>query len=348
MAMSMIIHKDQESTSALSQESMRDLPDTAPLLAASQESSQYALITNAFEEDLQKSRVYQRSLNQPNRFSNTSSVQISLSWSMLSGLSLSCISNIGVQALPIFEKDLQNGEIYNFGDVRSNHSQEGSTNSNQNTLANHSQSFNVELSRQKQNRVNYDSSRTAARPMAHYVHESTPLSQPFVDAVPQRVVGISFKRRPVAKRPKPELPRSKEETIQLVYDILSKNKDDRLPPGAKKQVQKETISTPKLLFSGYKFDTVDNTAPLQLSKSNTVMEQTDESVRQYSGRKTDAEDSYELSRPPSHSSTSLAVGLKNEKSHPSDFEDVKEEIKSLLDEIRQPYVVGPESDGDPL
>jgi hypothetical protein len=115
MAMSTISHRNHDSASILSEETVQRSSDAASSSTLSQESTQYTLIEHAFEEDLQKSSVYQRSTSQDPRFSIASSAQVSLSWSMLSGLSLSNISNIAVQSLPIFEKDLENSELYSFG-----------------------------------------------------------------------------------------------------------------------------------------------------------------------------------------------------------------------------------------
>jgi len=69
-----------------------------------------------FENDLQTSWVYKRAKAHATRpFSIASSTQLTQSWSVLSSLSLSQISNIAVQALPIFESDLHNSNLYSFG-----------------------------------------------------------------------------------------------------------------------------------------------------------------------------------------------------------------------------------------
>ena len=82
----------------------------------------------AFEEDLSKSWVYQRSLIRgPRTFSIATSkrlTQVTQSWSILSGISLSQISNIAVQSLPIFQDDLKDNHLYAFGDV--DHADHGS------------------------------------------------------------------------------------------------------------------------------------------------------------------------------------------------------------------------------
>ncbi len=85
----------------------------------------------AFEEDLSKSWVYQRSLIRgPRTFSIATSkrlTQITQSWSILSRISLSQISNIAVQSLPIFQDDLKDNHLYAFGDVEyADHADHGS------------------------------------------------------------------------------------------------------------------------------------------------------------------------------------------------------------------------------
>ena len=77
----------------------------------------------AFEEVLQNSWVYKRSdgRSDSGAFSVISSAGRTASWSMLSGLSLSDnVSIIAVQALPVYAHDLNNAEIYQFGEF--NHS----------------------------------------------------------------------------------------------------------------------------------------------------------------------------------------------------------------------------------
>jgi hypothetical protein len=73
----------------------------------------------AFEEELSHSWVYKRSTGRTDdgAFSTISSAGRTASWSMLSGLSLADnISIIAVQALPIYEQDLSNSNLYSFGD----------------------------------------------------------------------------------------------------------------------------------------------------------------------------------------------------------------------------------------
>ena len=71
----------------------------------------------AFEEELSKSWVYKRADNQDEGgFSVISSAGRTASWSMLSGLSMSDISNISILALPVYAEDIANREQYKFGD----------------------------------------------------------------------------------------------------------------------------------------------------------------------------------------------------------------------------------------
>jgi hypothetical protein len=78
-----------------------------------------------FEKVLQRSWAYQRATTRGHHtFSPASSTQLTQSWSILSGFSLSQISNIGVQKLPIYENDLQNSENYSFLEVQPRSSEE--------------------------------------------------------------------------------------------------------------------------------------------------------------------------------------------------------------------------------
>ncbi|MCJ1247822.1 hypothetical protein MMC30_005037 [Trapelia coarctata] len=71
----------------------------------------------AFEEELNQSWVYKRSLGDDDgSLSVISAAGRTASWSMLSGLSLSDISNLSVLALPIYAEDIVNRERYQFGD----------------------------------------------------------------------------------------------------------------------------------------------------------------------------------------------------------------------------------------
>ncbi|KAG4437681.1 hypothetical protein IFR05_006843 [Cadophora sp. M221] len=97
--------------SILSQETVRDATVTA-----STNPTIHPALGYAFDEDLQSSWAYRRAKADATRpFSIASSTQLTQSWSILSGLSLSRISNIAVQALPIFETDIHNSNLYSFG-----------------------------------------------------------------------------------------------------------------------------------------------------------------------------------------------------------------------------------------
>jgi hypothetical protein len=71
-----------------------------------------------FEEELNGSWVYQRAARQMDGSSSViSSAGRTASWSMLTGLSLSDISNLAVLALPVYAEDISNKELYQFGQV---------------------------------------------------------------------------------------------------------------------------------------------------------------------------------------------------------------------------------------
>ena len=71
-----------------------------------------------FEEELNGSWVYQRASRQMDGSSSIiSSAGRTASWSMLTGLSLSDISNLAVLALPVYAEDISNRELYQFGQV---------------------------------------------------------------------------------------------------------------------------------------------------------------------------------------------------------------------------------------
>jgi hypothetical protein len=85
----------------------------------------------AFEEELSHSWVYKRSAvrSDDGAFSANSSAGRTASWSMLSGLSLADnISIIAVQALPIYEQDLSNSNLYSFGDFTGTRIDSGNVN----------------------------------------------------------------------------------------------------------------------------------------------------------------------------------------------------------------------------
>ncbi|KAL5597162.1 hypothetical protein FOBRF1_010955 [Fusarium oxysporum] len=72
----------------------------------------------AFEEVLMGSRAYRLAgKDNYDGFSIISSAGRTASWSMLSGLSLSEISHIGIQAIPIYASDITNKEHYDFSPI---------------------------------------------------------------------------------------------------------------------------------------------------------------------------------------------------------------------------------------
>ena len=71
-----------------------------------------------FEEELNGTWVYQRAARKIDGSSSIiSSAGRTASWSMLTGLSLSDISNIAVLALPIYAEEISNRELYQFGEI---------------------------------------------------------------------------------------------------------------------------------------------------------------------------------------------------------------------------------------
>lgn len=117
LAVSMPDSRSSKSTSISSQSTVRGArPIRISLNSDNTAYQPFSAFT--FEKDLDGSRVYQRAgVRGPETFSIATSTQLTQSWSMLSGLSLSEISNIAVQKLPIYEKDLKNSDLYFFGDV---------------------------------------------------------------------------------------------------------------------------------------------------------------------------------------------------------------------------------------
>lgn len=94
-----------------------------PLIRSSEDNASVANGANikrdgrgfAFEELLMNSRAYRKAAgDNTDAFSIVSSAGRTASWSVLSGLSLSEISNIGILALPIFAVDISNSNIYDF------------------------------------------------------------------------------------------------------------------------------------------------------------------------------------------------------------------------------------------
>lgn len=69
----------------------------------------------AFEELLMNSRAYRNAArNNTDAFSVATSAGRTATWSMLSGISLSEMSNIAILALPVYEVDLNDKNVYNF------------------------------------------------------------------------------------------------------------------------------------------------------------------------------------------------------------------------------------------
>ncbi|KAI1276262.1 Rho GTPase activation protein [Xylaria sp. FL0933] len=70
---------------------------------------------STFEKFLVNSRAYRKASHfSSDAFSAISSARLTGSWSVLSGLSLSEISHIGILAIPIYASDLSNKEAYDF------------------------------------------------------------------------------------------------------------------------------------------------------------------------------------------------------------------------------------------
>jgi hypothetical protein len=114
------------STSSIhSQSTIHSLRRTKDRSSSSEHSTHSHFSPFTFEKVLQRSWAYQRAATRgPRTFSLASSTQLTQSWSILSGFSLSQVSNIGVQKLPIYENDLQNSEHYSFPEVQPRSSEE--------------------------------------------------------------------------------------------------------------------------------------------------------------------------------------------------------------------------------
>ncbi|KAF5010818.1 hypothetical protein FDECE_3027 [Fusarium decemcellulare] len=112
----------QDTTDArLNQMSIVDTPDEAspPEAISSPTNKQPEWQRNpygfAFEEILLSSRAYRvAARDNSDAFSIITSAGRTASWSMLSGLSLSEVSHIGIQAIPIYATDIANKEHYDF------------------------------------------------------------------------------------------------------------------------------------------------------------------------------------------------------------------------------------------
>jgi len=116
---SLEVRQDQEAASACGQDTAAGPDDDSPEFYPLDGPKGHPAF--AFEEDLSNSWVYQRSLVRgPRTFSIATSkrlTQVTQSWSVLSGTSLSQISNIAIQSLPIFRDDLKDNHLYDFGNV---------------------------------------------------------------------------------------------------------------------------------------------------------------------------------------------------------------------------------------
>jgi hypothetical protein len=351
MAMSSSIHQDQDLASIISQETIRGPPAATYDLASSQESGQYTPVQHAFEEDLEQSWVYQRSKARDVRFSVTSSAQLSLSWSMLSGLSLSNISNIAVQSLPIFEKDLQNSQVYNFGRTVFKTTEGESTIPTEDRATRTTKSINMELWEHSDFCVNYgnhsdsgpdctDACRIykAALPTALSNSNQSARSIPFLRRKPVAQQKLQQPEGEQLFQPSPK-PAKDLDASSIWYwpappsaidfpslpssHVLQKN--GRIPLSARKHVQKTSISTPKLVSSSYKHGIVENTAPLQPSKLAVELGLREESVGQ-------TDDRPELTQRDSIS----MLEVSHESTSHGHFEDVNEEIHNLLEEMKLP------------
>lgn len=126
IARSAITCRDDVSTSVLSQQTIRVGANPASILDCT-DGSKYIPVRHAFEEDLRLSWVYQRAARDPRPLSFATSTQLTQSWSVFSGVSLSAISNIAVYALPIYESDLQNSILYRFGGKKEANAKERET-----------------------------------------------------------------------------------------------------------------------------------------------------------------------------------------------------------------------------
>ncbi|KAJ3549850.1 hypothetical protein NM208_g282 [Fusarium decemcellulare] len=90
-------------------------PEAIPSSANKQPEWQRNPYGFAFEEILMSSRAYRvAARDNSDAFSIITSAGRTASWSMLSGLSLSEVSHIGIQAIPIYAADIANKEHYDF------------------------------------------------------------------------------------------------------------------------------------------------------------------------------------------------------------------------------------------
>lgn len=116
--MSITSHQAHEGASVVTQSTIRETKITTLNSYSPESTTEHLPVTFTFEADLRNSWVYQRSHTRgPRTFSLATSTQLTQSWSFFSGLSLSKISNLAVQALPIYSQDLLNSDHYVFGEV---------------------------------------------------------------------------------------------------------------------------------------------------------------------------------------------------------------------------------------
>lgn len=78
--------------------------------------TQASAIKFTFDQDLQASRVYNRSIGRQSMTSLISTALYTTALSLFSNLSLSQVSNISFYALPVYSNDLSNSDCYIFGE----------------------------------------------------------------------------------------------------------------------------------------------------------------------------------------------------------------------------------------
>jgi len=115
IACSTVTRRDNDSMSVITQQTFRGRGSLDLFSNGKVGISEHFPVRHAFEEDLQHSWVYRRAVGRGSRaLSIATSTQLTQSWSILSGLSLSAISNLAVCALPVYQSDLQNSNLYYF------------------------------------------------------------------------------------------------------------------------------------------------------------------------------------------------------------------------------------------
>ena len=72
----------------------------------------------AFEEDLLASRVYRKHLFNISGDPLVTSAARTTAWSILSGISLTDVSNISILSIPIFAHEISNSARYNYSDIQ--------------------------------------------------------------------------------------------------------------------------------------------------------------------------------------------------------------------------------------